>query len=147
MLKFNYILLLFVVLNCKPNSLKNYKDSCEEINGLMYEQEESWNNGNIEDFMKKYWKNDSLIFIGKSGINYGWNKTTSNYKKSYPSRNLMGLLHFNNIKCLPINDTTHIISGQWNISRLDSSKNVGGYYSLMWIKKENGWRIVYDHTS
>ena len=147
MLKFNYILLLFVVLNCKPSSLKNYKDSCEEINDLMYEQEESWNNGNIEDFMKKYWKNDSLIFIGKSGINYGWNKTTSNYKKSYPSRNSMGLLHFNNIKCLPINDTTHIISGQWNISRLDSSKNVGGYYSLMWIKKEDGWRIVYDHTS
>ena len=147
MLKFNYILLLFVVLNCKPSSLKNYKDSCEEINDLMYEQEESWNKGNIEDFMKKYWRNDSLIFIGKSGINYGWNKTTSNYKKSYPSRNLMGLLHFNNIKCLPINDTTHIISGQWNISRLDSSKNIGGYYSLMWIKKEDGWRIVYDHTS
>ena len=147
MLKFNYILLLFVVLNCKPSSLKNYKDSCEEINDLMYEQEESWNKGNIEDFMKKYWKNDSLIFIGKSGINYGWNKTTSNYKKSYPSRNSMGLLHFNNIKCLPINDTTHIISGQWNISRLDSSKNIGGYYSLMWIKKEDGWRIVYDHTS
>ena len=87
MLKFNYILLLFVVLNCKPSSLKNYKDSCEEINDLMYEQEESWNKGNIEDFMKKYWKNDSLIFIGKSRINYGWNKTTSNYKKSYPSRN------------------------------------------------------------
>ena len=147
MLKFNYILLLFVVLNCKPSSLKNYKDSCEEINDLMYEQEDSWNEGNIEDFMKKYWRNDSLIFIGKSGINYGWNKTTSNYKKSYPSRNSMGLLHFNNIKCLPINDTTHIISGQWNISRLDSSKNVGGYYSLMWIKKEDGWRIVYDHTS
>ena len=147
MLKFNYILLLFVVLNCKPSSLKNYKDSCEEINDLMYEQEESWNKGNIEDFMKKYWRNDSLIFIGKSGINYGWNKTTSNYKKSYPSQNLMGLLHFNNIKCLSINDTTHIISGQWNISRLESSKNVGGYYSLMWIKKENGWRIVYDHSS
>ena len=147
MLKFNYILLLFVVLNCKPSSLKNYKDSCEEINDLMYEQEESWNKGNIEDFMKKYWRNDSLIFIGKSRINYGWNKTTSNYKKSYPSRNSMGLLHFNNIKCLPINDTTHIISGQWNISRLDSSKNIGGYYSLMWIKKEDGWRIVYDHTS
>ena len=147
MLKFNYILLLFVVLNCKPSSINNYKDSCEEINDLMYEQEDSWNEGNIEDFMKKYWRNDSLIFIGKSGINYGWNKTTSNYKKSYPSRNSMGLLHFNNIKCLPINDTTHIILGQWNISRLDSSKNVGGYYSLMWIKKEDGWRIVYDHTS
>ena len=93
MLKFNYILLLFVVLNCKPSSINNYKDSCEEINDLMCEQEESWNKGNIEDFMKKYWKNDSLIFIVKSGINYGWNKTTRNYKKSYPSQNLMGLLH------------------------------------------------------
>ena len=76
----------------------------------------------------------------------GWNKTTSNYK------NLSIKIQWDYyiliiLNALAINDTTHIISGQWNISRLDSSKNVGGYYSLIWIKKEDGWRIVYDHTS
>jgi len=42
----------------------------------MNEQEKSWNSGDIDDFMSKYWNDDSLIFIGKSGINYGWKKTT-----------------------------------------------------------------------
>ena len=43
----------------------------------MEQQEDAWNNGNIENFMNVYWKNDSLVFIGKSGINYGWDKTFS----------------------------------------------------------------------
>ena len=145
--KFYYIFLLFVIINCKSNNLKNYKDSCEEINYLMYEQEESWNKGKIEYFMQKYWKNDSLIFIGKSGLKFGWNKTLNNYKKSYSDSKSMGVLNFKNLKCLAINDTTHLISGQWKIHRLDSTKNIGGYYSLIWIKKDTVWKIVYDHTS
>ena len=40
----------------------------------MKEQEKSWNMGSIDDFMDKYWNDDSLIFISKSGINYGWEK-------------------------------------------------------------------------
>ena len=96
--KFYYIFLLFVIINCKSNNLKNYKDSCEEINYLMYEQEESWNKGKIEYFMQKSWKNDSLIFIGKSGLKFGWNKTLNNYKKSYSDSKSMGVLNFKNLR-------------------------------------------------
>ena len=84
-------------------------NNCNEIYDLMNEQEKSWNSGDIDDFMSKYWNNDSLIFIGKSGINYGWKKTISNYKKSYKNKNEMGRLEFKNILCKPINRTTHII--------------------------------------
>ena len=38
-------------------------------------------NGNLEEFMSFYWKSDSLMFIGKNGIQYGWQKTLDNYKK------------------------------------------------------------------
>ena len=55
---------------------------CDELYNLMKEQEDSWNYGNIDDFMNIYWKNDSLVFICKSGINYGWNNTIKNYKNS-----------------------------------------------------------------
>ena len=122
-------------------------NNCDEIYGLMNEQEESWNSGNIEDFMSKYWNSDSLIFIGKSGITYGWSKIISNYQKSYQNKNEMGRLEFENILCEPINKNTHLITGKWNIFRTDSVRNIGGYYSLIWVKKNKGWKIIYDHSS
>ena len=90
---FKTFLLLSIIFLNSCNSVNN----CDEIHELMREQEKSWNMGNIDDYMEKYWDNDSLIFIGKSGINYGWKKTISNYKKSYRNKNEMGRLEFENI--------------------------------------------------
>ena len=42
------------------------------IRRLMTDQAAAWNRGNIDDFMKGYWNNDSLVFIGKSGPSYGY---------------------------------------------------------------------------
>jgi len=140
---FKIFLLLSIIFLMSCDSTNN----CNEIYDLMNEQEKSWNSGDIDDFMSKYWNNDSLIFIGKSGINYGWKKTISNYKKSYKNKNEMGRLEFKNILCKPINRTTHIITGKWNIYRDDSIRNIGGYYSLIWVKKDKVWKIIYDHTS
>ena len=140
---FKILLFYFVIFltSCKSTN------SCDEIYDLMQEQEESWNKGNIDDFMNKYWNNDSLIFLGKSGINYGWEKTISNYKNSFKNKNDMGRLEFKNILCKPINKSTHIIAGKWSIYREDSIRNIGGYYSLIWVKKDKVWKIIYDHTS
>jgi len=137
------ILSFIICLTC----CESINNNCDEIYDLMNKQEDSWNRGNIDEFMSKYWNNDSLIFIGKSGINYGWKKTISNYKKSYKNKIDMGQLEFNNIICNPINKTTHIITGTWNIYRLDSIENISGYYTLIWEKKNNGWKIIYDHSS
>ena len=75
-LTFKIVLFSFLIfwVSCKSTN------HCNEIYNLMEQQEDAWNNGNIENFMNVYWKNDSLVFIGKSGINYGWDKTFSNYK-------------------------------------------------------------------
>ena len=139
------ILLILLVFSCsgtKPNN-----NSCLDINNLMQQQENSWNNGNIDDFMNIYWKNDSLVFIGKSGINYGWDKTITNYKNSYKTKEHMGTLKFKNIICNPINDSSHIVTGKWSLKRNDSIGNINGFYSLLWTKKPDGWKITYDHTS
>ncbi len=110
-------------------------------------QEDSWNNGNIDGFMKSYWQSDSLIFIGKSGINYGWDKTITNYKKTYRTKQEMGTLKFENIICKPLNNSSHMVTGKWSLKRHDSIGNISGYYTLFWIKKINGWKIIYDHSS
>jgi hypothetical protein len=77
--------------------LSNYlrtKKNEQQIRTLMQAQQTAWNNGDIENFMKYYWKNDSLKFIGSKGITYGWQSTFDNYKKTYPDKATMGLLTF-----------------------------------------------------
>ena len=76
---------------------QNDKD-IQAIRAVLSTQQNAWNNGNLEAFMDGYWRSDSLSFIGKRGINYGWQKTLDNYKKSYPDKAAMGTLHFDILK-------------------------------------------------
>ena len=41
-----------------------------------------WNKGDLDHFVKGYWNNDSLMFIGSSGVVYGYRNTLNRYKKS-----------------------------------------------------------------
>lgn len=115
-----------------------------EVEKLMKIQEDAWNRGDIEGFMKYYWKSDSLKFIGKSGITYGWQKTLDNYKKSYPDKVTMGKLTFVIKGKEELSDKAVYIIGSWNLER---EKPVGGYFTLLWKKIKGEWVIVADHTS
>ena len=52
-----------------------------EVTSIMQSQQDAWNRGDIDSFMVGYWESDSLLFIGKSGVNNGYQNTLSNYKK------------------------------------------------------------------
>jgi ketosteroid isomerase-like protein len=113
----------------------------------MMKQQQSWNEGNIEEFMSSYWKSDSLMFIGKNGIQYGWQKTLDNYKNTYRNKEEMGKLNFTNLDCKPLDSQHHQITGNWKLIRNDSLGDLSGYYTLLWKKIEDRWVIVYDHTN
>jgi len=116
----------------------------EAILQVMSQQEQDWNNGNIDAFMQGYWQSDSLMFVGKNGIKYGWQTTLENYKKSYPDKSTMGNLSFA-IEKLEVENQTAFMLGKWNITR--ESDNIGGYFTLYWKKIDGKWVIVLDHTS
>ncbi|HWY10060.1 MAG TPA: nuclear transport factor 2 family protein [Bacteroidia bacterium] len=111
----------------------------------MKKQEVAWNKANIDGFMQYYWNSDSLRFIGKSGITYGWQKTLDNYKKNYPSPEAMGILTFENITVEQLSQTHIFVIGKWDLKR--KTGDVGGHYSLLWKKIKGKWVIVADHTS
>lgn len=117
----------------------------EEIIKTMRAQEEAWNEGDVEGFMQAYWKSDSLLFIGSSGPQYGWQTTLDKYKKSYPDQSAMGTLSFSNIQFQLIENETAHLSGKWQLDR--ASDTLKGYYSLLWRKIEEEWKVVYDHSS
>jgi ketosteroid isomerase-like protein len=116
----------------------------EKVVQLMRTQETAWNRGDIDGFMEHYWKSDSLKFIGKSGITYGWQKTLDNYKKNYPDTKTMGTLQFQLMSMEELSPTSVYIIGAWHLERADP---VGGYFTLLWKKISGKWVIVVDHTS
>ncbi len=117
----------------------------QAILSILQSQTTEWNKGNIDAFMKGYWKNDSLMFIGQSGVTYGYNNTLKNYKKNYPDNASMGKLNFNIIKVQPLSYDTYFVLGKWMLTR--SMGNISGHYTLIFRKINQQWVIVSDHSS
>ncbi len=115
------------------------------ITKTLYAQQDSWNKGDLEEFMQPYWQSDSLMFIGKSGITYGWKHTLDNYKKGYPNKDAMGKLRFTILKITQLSSRDASVIGKWNLTR--SIGDIGGYFTLLWKKINGKWVIVQDHSS
>lgn len=115
------------------------------IRTLIEAQRQAWNRGDKEKFMQTYWQSDSLMFIGKSGITYGWQKTLDNYKKGYPDTAAMGKLDFDILEVKKISVMYFFVVGKWHLTR--SMGNVGGHFTLLFKKIKNKWVIVADHSS
>ena len=115
------------------------------IRQLMADQAAAWNKGNIDEFMKGYWNNDSLMFIGHSGITYGYQQTLDNYKKTYSNADQMGKLFFTLLKVKRLSPDYYFVIGKWLLKR--KTGDIGGIYTLLFRKIDGQWRIVCDHTS
>ncbi len=134
--------ILFIVL--AHFSFGQNKD-IQSIQKILSNQITAWNKGDLNSFMEGYWQNDSLVFIGKKGITYGFNKTLDNYKKNYPDKSHMGQLQSDIISMKPIDNSHYFIIGKWHLTR--SVGDLEGHFTLL-FKKINGiWNIIADHSS
>ncbi len=120
-------------------------DDEKQIRDLLGRQVAAWNRGSIDEFMNGYWESDSLMFIGKSGVTYGYSNTLKNYKKGYSDTAQMGKLTFNILQVKPIAGDAYFVVGKWFLKR--SVGDVGGHYTLLFRKINGRWVIVADHSS
>jgi ketosteroid isomerase-like protein len=116
-----------------------------EIRRILDRQVAEWNKGDIDEFMKGYWQNDSLMFIGKSGVTYGYINTLNNYKKGYADTVQMGKLKFDILHVKRISKDAYFVVGKWHLKR--TIGDIGGHYTLLWRKINGNWVIVADHSS
>lgn len=112
---------------------------------LLEDQRLAWNKGDLIGYMNGYWQSDSLVFVGKNGPQYGWQKTYDNYKRSYADKTAMGELFFNLIKIEIIDANNAFVLGQWRLQRIKDEPK--GYFTLRLRKFKNQWKVVYDHSS
>ncbi|MDR2206226.1 MAG: nuclear transport factor 2 family protein [Flavobacteriaceae bacterium] len=116
----------------------------KDILKVLENQQISWNSGDLEGFMNGYWNSDSLVFIGSKGATFGWKNTLDNYKKSYPTKEKMGILEFSDLKIKMLGKNYASVFGKWKLTRENDIPN--GIYTLIFQKFKDGWKIIQDHT-
>lgn len=135
-----------IALACSlPVLLPAQDKNKQAILSVLKRQTEDWNRGNIEAFMVGYWNNDSLMFVGRSGVTYGYKKTLENYRKNYSDTAQMGKLSFDILQVKRLSGEYYFVVGKWFLKR--SVGDIGGHYNLLFRKINGKWVIVTDHSS
>ncbi len=117
----------------------------QAIKHLLAAQVTEWNKGSVDGYMKGYWENDSLLFIGSKGPRYGYQATLKRYKEAYPDAAHMGELVSIITSMQKLSGDYYFIVGTWALKR--SAGDVGGSYTLLLQKIKGAWVIVCDHSS
>lgn len=140
------ILLFLLALAVTPLASAQVKPSADEmaIRSVLNKQIVAWNEANIDEFMKGYWKSDSILFIGRK-ITTGWDSTLIRYKKGYPDKAAMGKLQFEILRLDFVSKAACLVTGKYFLTR--GNDNPSGIFTLLFKKKKGQWVIVYDHTS
>lgn len=138
---------LFILLFCLSGFTVNAQKLTDRqaILNLLEQQRGDWNKGEVEAYMQGYWKSDSLLFVGKNGPTYGWQKTLENYKKGYPDKATMGYLTFGIKKVELLTRDRAFVLGSWNVKQ--EKGELKGYFTLLLRRIDGVWKVVVDHSS
>ncbi|RKS14651.1 DUF4440 domain-containing protein [Flavobacterium sp. 120] len=117
----------------------------KEIKAVLEKQRLDWNNGDMIGYMQGYLKSDSLLFVGKTGPFYGWEKNLQVYQQVYPDKAAMGNLTFDIIQIKMIDKKHAFVLGGWNLQMEKGEQK--GFFTLIVKKIKEGWKIVVDHSS
>lgn len=143
MAKTYLLLLIFTV--CSMTAVMAQSKDERAIRTMLSAQVTEWNKGNIEGYMKGYWENDSLLFIGSKGPRYGYKVTLSRYKEAYPDADHMGKLTSVITRAQQLSPEYYFIVGTWALKR--NAGDVSGSYTLLLRKIKGQWVIISDHSS
>lgn len=139
-------LMVLVLLSAVSVGVAQHANDRDEIFAIMNRQASDWNKGDIASFMNGYLESDSLMFVGKTGVTYGFKATYEGYLKRYPDRAAMGKLQFTFLNLsFPEPDVAFLV-GKFHLDRPEKG-DLEGYYTLLWRRIGGKWVIVCDHTS
>lgn len=119
-------------------------DDLLAIRTVLTDQAAAWNRGDIDAYMAGYANSDDTMFVG-TDVTLGWAKVRDRYKAKYDSRAKMGTLEFSDLDLRPLGNDDVVVTGAWKLTREADAPH--GRFTLIFHRRPEGWRIVYDHSS
>lgn len=142
------ILVLNVVLILSTSAVSRAAPSNEgeaEIRAVMQAQQDAWNRGDLEGFMKGYARSDAIVFVSGDDVTRGWQTVYDRYKAKYSDRAKMGKLNFSELEITSLGADSALVLGRWELVRQADKPH--GRFTLLFRRTPEGWRIVHDHSS
>ena len=133
-------------IRARDNRVVSHAMDKTQITAVLTAQQEAWNRGDVNAFLTGYWDSPELTFSGSNGIARGIAGVRERYQRNYPDRASMGELTFSSLEFRFIGPQAALVLGQWHLKR-ENKGDIGGVFSLVWQRFQDGWKIVHDHTS
>ncbi len=145
-LVFAFSLLLLLPVNAQKKADNSQAEPA--IRAVLDAQTEAWNKGNLEGFMKGYWRSPKLTFYSAGNKRAGYDAVLERYRKTYQSDGKeMGKVTFSEVEVEMLGKKAAVVRGRWGLTMSDGKK-LGGLYTLIFRQfKKEGWKITHDHTS
>ena len=137
------LLLLLLVASFLCSLAQSFAE--KEIRDIMDKSAKDWSAGNIDGFMKSYWNNDTVMYVGGKNITYGYQNLLNAYKRSFPDSASMGKLSFDIIDVRKLSSEYYMVTGKYILTR--TAGNANGVFTVLFRKINGKWLIVYDHSS
>ena len=141
------ILLLVILSTTAATGAQSRQDakSVAAIRAVLEAQAAAWNRGDVETYMDGYARSADTVFVSGDRVTRGWQTVLERYKKTYDSREKMGVLTFSDLEITMISKDAAIVLGRWHLQR--SQDEPHGRFTLVFRKTNAGWKIIHDHTS
>jgi uncharacterized protein (TIGR02246 family) len=138
---------LLVIHLSTHSSAQNASDNKSKaaIKAVIEAQRDAWNKGDIEGYMDGYDRSESTVFVSGDNVTRGWQTVLERYKKGYDTREKMGVLTFSDLEITMLNKDSAVVIGRWHLKRAQDEPH--GRFTLIFKKRQPGWKIIHDHTS
>jgi ketosteroid isomerase-like protein len=120
-----------------------------ELEGALLASAEAWNRGELDGFMAPYLRSPGLTFSGSAGVRRGFDAVMRRYRENFfEASEPLPTLRFEDLETLDLGRDHALMLGRYVLLSADNGDRVDtGYFSLVWVRTVDGWRIMHDHTS
>jgi len=120
-------------------------DDVAQIAGVLTDQAEAWNRGDLEAFVAGYAESERMTFIGSKGtITRGRAALLERYRRSYPEGQ-RGTLTFDELEFRRVGPDAYLVLGRYSLARPPDDPK--GVFTLVFERGERGFEIIHDHTT
>ncbi|MGP8260707.1 MAG: YybH family protein [Acidobacteriaceae bacterium] len=118
-----------------------------DVAKVIVAQENAWNRGDLEGFVKGYKNSPETVFMGKQVLE-GYAQILADFKHNYPTAASMGELTFSELEVHPLGERYAVCLGKYHLERpKKEGGGADGSFSMVLEKTDQGWKIVLDHTT
>ena len=145
-MKYLFFLTLTIGLlagGCTTQKTLTNQDS-DTITSLMHASAQDWNSGKLDDFMRLY-DTASTFMMSKGPV--GLSGMRENYQKGFfngdqPKQQL----RFEDLEIRLLGADHALLTGKFVLSG-NNLPEKRGIYTLVFVKRSSGWKILHDHSS